>query len=68
MAFVIPNSLYIRFQRTNEHLRWGQEFYDFAKLEKLSSPENVAWAKKLYNEPSEDLAKKMVLAKVDYTQ
>lgn len=68
MAVVIPHSLFQRFTRTNKHLRWGQEFYGFAKLEKLSSPENVAWANKLYNEPDEVLAKNMVLAKVDYAQ
>lgn len=68
MAVVIPHSLFQRFTRTNKHLRWGQEFHGFAKLEKLNDPEDVHWADKLYNEPDECEAKGMVYAKIDYQQ
>jgi len=66
MTTVIPYTQIRQFRRTNTDQRWGQEFYDFMKLEKVQDPEDKAWCDELYNEPDDARAKVMVLARIDY--
>lgn len=46
------------FRRSNPHLRWGQEFYDFMKLDKTNTDRE--FCDKLYNEADDERAKNMV--------
>ena len=43
------------------HLRWGQQFYEFMRLNKVTNQDDAAWCNKLYNAP-DDVAKRMVCA------
>jgi len=66
VSLVIPKSTFDQFRKSNPNLRWGQEFYTFMQLHKVKS-ERVFFDR-LYNEQSDEVAKKMVLSIVDHTQ
>lgn len=60
-----PKSTFDQFRHTNKHLRWGQAFHQFMKLEKCTQDKN--FCDRLYNEPSEEKAKAMVISRLDQT-
>ena len=45
--------------------RWGQHFYDYLEMHKMTSPANKAWADRLYQEPNERTARAMVIVRLD---
>ena len=61
----IPATRVKAFRKTLNGLRWGQEFYGFMELHKLTSPAAKAWCDKLYN-ADDETAKKMVASVTDH--
>lgn len=57
-----------RFVHNNKAKRWGQDFYDFMKLDKVKDPQDKHFCDKLYNEPDDAKAKNMVASRTDKTQ
>ena len=45
--------------------RWGQSFYDFMQLHKITSTEAKVWSDRLYN-AKDDVAKQMVKTSIDH--
>lgn len=56
-----------RFTHTNPHLRYGQAFHQYMKLEKVTGSDKQ-FCDQLYNEPDEHAAKKMIESRIDYSQ
>lgn len=56
-----------RFVHNNKAKRWGQDFYDFMKLDKVKNPQDKHFCDKLYN-AEESVAKAMVKSRTDKTQ
>lgn len=67
-AVFIPHSQVIEFNKNPvaKGLRWGQAFYDYMKMDKVTNPDYRAWADKLYN-ASDKEAKVMVTQVTDYS-
>lgn len=63
--FYIMGTFYKRFIRKSPHLRYGQQFHQWAKLEKLTSPKAKDYADKIYNAPDAE-ARKLIEAIVDW--
>lgn len=53
------------FQHHNKHLRWGQAFYGFMKLSKVTNPQDKEFCDRLYN-ATDDKAKAMVQSRLDH--
>lgn len=47
----------------NDGRRWGQQFYDYMELDKITSPANLQWANRLYQTDGNE-AREMVRARV----
>lgn len=56
-----------RFTHTNPHLRYGQAFHQYMKLEKVTGSDKQ-FCDRLYNESDENVAKKMIESRTDHTQ
>lgn len=66
ISISIPMSRYRAFTKDRtDARRWGQQFYDFMKLEKVTDPDNKVWCDALYN-AKEHVARQMVLASIDH--
>lgn len=66
----IPATQLRLFQQTvwpvvKDKQRVGQAFYDHMKLEKLTDPEDIAWADRLYS-ASDDSSAKLILDRLDW--
>ena len=57
-----------KFKHGNKHLRWGQAFHQFMKLEKITNEKDKAFCDRLYNEVDNDKARAMVTSRTDFTQ
>ncbi len=57
-----------RFRHNNKSKRYGQDFYDFMKLHKITNPQDKMFCDRLYNEPDDDKAKAMIVSRTDKTQ
>lgn len=66
MTIAIPKSAYNRF-KFNKDLgtRWGQQFYDFMELQKVTDPFDKVWCDKLY-EANAHVGRQMVLIVLDH--
>lgn len=53
------------FVHKDKNLRWGQAFYDFMKLHKITNPEDKIFCDRLYNAEDGE-AKHMVMARLDF--
>lgn len=56
-----------RFRHTNKHLRYGQQFHQKFKLDKVKDPKDKIWCDKLYHSADEH-AKQMIAARIDHSQ
>lgn len=66
MAMSIPMSRYRYFTfDKNLGTRWGQQFYDYMKLEKITSPFDKVWCDSLYQKNASQ-GRQMVLAVIDH--
>lgn len=66
MAMSIPKSRLDRFVYDRDlGTRWGQQFYDYMELHKVTDPFNKVWCDKLY-EVRDQLARQMVLNSLDH--
>lgn len=52
------------FRHTNKSLRWGQAFYSYMKLHKVTYPQDKEFCDRLYN-ASDEVAKQMVASRLD---
>ena len=66
ITITIPRSRYNQFQRVPNAQRWGQQFYEFMELHKVTDPDNKIWCDLLYN-ASDRTARQMVLASLDHS-
>ena len=65
MAMTIPMSRYYRFvYDKTKGTRWGQQFYEFMDLHKVTNPFDKAWCDGMYN-ASTHIGRQMVLANID---
>lgn len=55
------------FRHTNKALRWGQQFYQKFKLDKVTNPQDKDFCDRLYN-ATEEKAKAMVASRTDKSQ
>lgn len=55
------------FRHTNKSLRYGQAFYGYAKLHKVTNAADKAFCDRLFN-ASDDAAKAMIASRTDKTQ
>lgn len=60
------NSMVQQYHHNNKHLRWGQGFYQFMKLERCNT--DKFFLDRLYNETDDEKAKAMVRSRTDMTQ
>lgn len=67
MALTFSRTEFKKFRHDNKLLRYGQQFHQYFKLEKITNPEDRVWCNKLYN-ASNDVAKDMVKERIDHTQ
>ena len=58
------NDLVKGFKRTNKNLRYGQEFFNYAKLEKVVDKEDKSFCDKLYF-ANDATAKQMIKSRMD---
>lgn len=66
MAMTIPKSRFNQFQYKRElGTRWGQQFYEFMELHKVTDPFDKLWCDKLY-EANHILGRQMVLIALDH--
>lgn len=63
---IFSKSVVSQFQHVNKHLRYGQAFHQFMKLERCV--QDKTFADRLYNEPREEKAKAMIASRTDSTQ
>lgn len=63
-----PKTTVILFRHTNTHLRWGQAFHQFFKLEKITDPKNKDFCDRLYYESNKVKAKAMVASRTQTDQ
>lgn len=67
ITITIPLSRYRAFARpANSPQRWGQMFYEFMELHKVTDKDNKIWCDMLYN-ASDRTARQMVLASIDHS-
>jgi hypothetical protein len=64
---MFSNSEVRRFKHTNKSLRYGQAFYNFMKLHKVSDQQDKEFCERLYNADDEK-AKTMIRSRTDTTQ
>lgn len=67
MALTFSHSQWKKFRHDNKLLRYGQQFYQHFKLEKITNPEDRVWCNRLYR-ASDEVAKAMVKERIDKTQ
>lgn len=65
MALSIPISCFRRFEKKDNGQRWGQQFYEYMELHKVTSPFDKVWCDALYN-ASDVTARQMVLNAIDH--
>ena len=56
-----------QFKHSNPHLRYGQAFHSYMKLDRVTGAD-LDFCDKLYQEPNEELAKAMIFSRTDLTQ
>lgn len=59
-------SMVSQYQHQNKHLRWGQGFHQFMKLERCNT--DKFFLDRLYNETNDEKAKAMVRSRTDMSQ
>ena len=59
-----PKTRVMDFRHTNKAQRWGQAFYDYMELHKVTDPDEKVFCDKLYNADN-DTAKMMVASRTD---
>lgn len=64
VTLTIPESRLKAFRKAEDDQRWGQAFYDYMELHKITEPVNKAWCDKLYCAGFID-ARKMVHSVLD---
>ena len=52
------------FKHLNTHLRWGQAFFGYMKLEKVTNQQDKEFCDRLYN-ATDEKAKAMVASRLD---
>lgn len=57
-----------QFRHSNKSKRWGQAFFDYFKLGKITNPQDKEFCDRLYNEINDTKAKAMVQGRTDATQ
>lgn len=62
---IFPKSLVDNFRHNNKGKRYGQAFYDFAKLHRVKG-EDRYFCNKLYNEENEQKVKNMINSRTDF--
>lgn len=60
------NSVVKQYRHENKHLRWGQGFHQFMKLERCNT--DKSFLHRLYYEQDDQKAKAMVRSRTDMTQ
>lgn len=60
-----PNTQYKKFNHANASLRWGQAFYNFMKLHKVTNPQDKEFCDRIYNEADDNRARMMVISRLD---
>lgn len=55
------------FRHSNKHLRYGQQFHQKFKLDKVKDPKDKIWCDKLYHSGDEQ-AKAMIASRTDHAQ
>lgn len=66
MAISIPKSTFHRFTFDDTlGTRYGQQFYDYMGLEKITDPFNKLWCDQIYN-ASHHIARQMILTALDH--
>lgn len=60
-------SFLAQFKKIHPELRYGQEFHQWARLDKITNTEDKFFCDKLY-EAGDMLAKAMIDSRTDYTQ
>jgi hypothetical protein len=53
-----------RFRHNNKSLRYGQAFYNYAKLHKVDHPQDKEFCDRLFN-ADDDKAKQMIISRTD---
>ena len=61
---MFPATSVANFRRTNLALRYGQEFHQYMKLEKVTDPKDKLFCDRLFN-ANDKLAKKMITSRTD---
>lgn len=55
------------FKHTNQSLRYGQQFHQTHKLNKITDEADKRWCDKLYN-ATDEVAKAMLASRTDHSQ
>lgn len=60
-----PLSRVVAFKPADHKRRWGQQFYDYMELDKVTSSPNREYCDKIYNAPRDE-AERMVENRIDF--
>ena len=63
-VITFPKSAVDKFRHNNKALRWGQSFYQYMKLDKVTNPQDKEFCDRLY-EATDEKAMVMVTSRTD---
>ncbi len=62
---MFPKSRVSAFRHANKALRYGQAFFNFMKLEKVTNPQDKQFCNRIYTEPDESKVRQWIASRID---